>query len=471
MKYGNTFRNNIEPEYSRYYIPYNSMKKNIYLKKSFFLLILNRYCEITEDFYLKNKQNKELIYFCLLNVFSIMKITKKYNKKNDYNITDKVRQILNNQTFYKDLINEELFLKDKNCNDPCIICYSKGNYTLKLNCCGQSVCWNCLLRCYTNNYDRCSYCRNFMNTNPIIIALNKITETNNPFYNFLLSENKKPKKLLMIGLDGLRPDALLYANTPNLNNLIQNGVYNFETIVECDTISGPSWASILTGKTQSETGVDCNEIVENNKYKCKEDILTILNSNNISTTSFVSNWIGMKNITKNSKNKEYKGGKNVLENDSKMIECCERYISSNNIDNEFTFLYLNGIDDTGHNHGFTIQSKEYISYIETIDKKLKNTIEKATENKWSILITTDHGGCKKKDLEPKRITIFDSIFFVSGQVKKECVGIHGLDIPQNKRTFKLLYGDIVGNKKREILDNVKSRETFNDIINYFKILN
>ena len=154
-----------------------------------------------------------------------------------------------------------------------------------------------------------------------------------------------------------------------------------------------------------------------------------------------------------------------------MIECCERYISSNNIDNEFTFLYLNGIDDTGHNHGFTIQSKEYISYIETIDKKLKNTIKKAIENKWSILITTDHGGCKKKDLEPKRITIFDSIFFVSGQVKKECVGIHGLDIPQHKRTFKLLYGGIVDNEKREILDNVKSRETFNDIINYFQISN
>lgn len=467
MKYGNTLKENIESEYSKYYIPYNSMKKNVYLEKTFFLLILNRYCEITEDFYLKNKYEKELTSFCLFNVFSIMKITKKYNKKNNCKITNKVSQILCEKYFYKDLINEELLLKNKKCNEPCIICYDRGNYTLKLDCCKKSICWNCSLKYYANGSNRCSYCRNFMNTNPIIIALNNITETTNPFYNHILCENKEQKKLLVIGLDGLRPDALLYANTPNLDYLIQNGVYNFETIVECDTISGPSWTSIMTGKTQYETGVDCNETVEDDKYVCKEDIFTILNSNNVTTTCYLSNWIGLKNIVKNSKNIEYKDNENVLENDSKMIECCERYISSTNNDDKFTFLYLNGIDDTGHNYGFTIQSKEYISYIEAIDRKLENIIKKVIENKWSLLITTDHGGCKKTDLEPNRINIFDTIFFVSGQVKKECVGIHGLDIPQHTRTFKLLYGDIVENNKRELLGNIKSQNTFHDIINYF----
>ena len=102
-----------------------------------------------------------------------------------------------------------------------------------------------------------------------------------------------------------------------------------------------------------------------------------------------------------------------------------------------------------------------------MDKKLKNIFDKAIENNWSILITTDHGGCKKTDLDPKRIDIFDTIFFVSGQVKKECVGIHGLDIPQHTRTFKIIYGDIIDNKKREILGYVKSKETYSDILQYF----
>ena len=52
---------------------------------------------------------------------------------------------------------------------------------------------------------------------------------------------------------GMRPDAILYAKTPSMDAVIQTGVFNFDTIVEEDTISGPSWSSILTGLPQSET--------------------------------------------------------------------------------------------------------------------------------------------------------------------------------------------------------------------------
>ena len=96
-----------------------------------------------------------------------------------------------------------------------------------------------------------------MDTNPFIVGLNKLTKTKNPFYHKLLGY-KEPKKVLVIGIDGMRPDALLYADTPSMDAVIQSGVFNFDTIVEEDTISGPSWASILTGSPQSETGVYCN---------------------------------------------------------------------------------------------------------------------------------------------------------------------------------------------------------------------
>ena len=50
-------------------------KKNIFITSEFFIVILSKYCEIADKFYKDNKYNKELIYFCLLNVFSILKIT------------------------------------------------------------------------------------------------------------------------------------------------------------------------------------------------------------------------------------------------------------------------------------------------------------------------------------------------------------------------------------------------------------
>ena len=56
-----------------------------------------------------------------------------------------------------------------------------------------------------------------------------------------------------------------------MDAVIQIGVFNFDTIVEGDTISGPSWASILTDLLK-ETGVNCITQVENEKYNCKKDL-------------------------------------------------------------------------------------------------------------------------------------------------------------------------------------------------------
>ena len=37
--------------------------------------------------------------------------------------------------------------------------------------------------------------------------------------------NGQNKKLLFIGIDGCRPDALTQAQTPNIDGLIKNGIY------------------------------------------------------------------------------------------------------------------------------------------------------------------------------------------------------------------------------------------------------
>ena len=36
------------------------------------------------------------------------------------------------------------------------------------------------------------------------------------------------RKVLMIGIDGCRPDALNLANTPNIDSLIDNGAYSLK---------------------------------------------------------------------------------------------------------------------------------------------------------------------------------------------------------------------------------------------------
>ena len=63
------------------------------------------------------------------------------------------------------------------------------------------------------------------------------------------------KKVLILGIDGLRPDALIAANTPNVDRLLENGCFSAEAQTGQYTVSGPGWSSLLTGVWWSKHGV------------------------------------------------------------------------------------------------------------------------------------------------------------------------------------------------------------------------
>jgi hypothetical protein len=78
------------------------------------------------------------------------------------------------------------------------------------------------------------------------------------------------KKLLVIGVDGLRPDALMKANTPHFDRLAREGAFATNTLIQgdrykaSDTISGPGWSSLLTGVWADKHGVHDNNFTGRN---------------------------------------------------------------------------------------------------------------------------------------------------------------------------------------------------------------
>ena len=72
-------------------------------------------------------------------------------------------------------------------------------------------------------------------------------------------------RVLVIGIDGLRPDALNAARTPAIDSLIDNGCFSESTKIlgeryrKNDTVSGPGWSSFLTGVWADKHGVDNNQ--------------------------------------------------------------------------------------------------------------------------------------------------------------------------------------------------------------------
>src|SRR4051812_20813467 len=68
----------------------------------------------------------------------------------------------------------------------------------------------------------------------------------------------RAKKVLIIGIDGCRPDALRAAKAPNLEALIRDGAYSGKAQTGDATISGPGWSSMLTGVWRAKHGVRDN---------------------------------------------------------------------------------------------------------------------------------------------------------------------------------------------------------------------
>ena len=66
------------------------------------------------------------------------------------------------------------------------------------------------------------------------------------------------RRALVISVDGLRPDLLLRANTPNMHRLFQSGSYSFWARTTAMSITLPSHTSMLTGATPNRHGIFWN---------------------------------------------------------------------------------------------------------------------------------------------------------------------------------------------------------------------
>ena len=109
------------------------------------------------------------------------------------------------------------------------------------------------------------------------------------------------RKVLLIGLDGLRPDRLAVANTPNIDALISAGAYADDAHTNSTpTISGPGWSDILTGVDRAKHGVSNNSFSPPTYFDDYPSFLDRLERVNSSyTTVAIFDWPAIQNIFSN----------------------------------------------------------------------------------------------------------------------------------------------------------------------------
>ena len=208
----------------------------------------------------------------------------------------------------------------------------------------------------------------------------------------LLINAQTTKKVLLIGIDGCRADALELANTPTIDNLIVNGVYSPDALNDDITISGPGWSAILCG-VWSNKHLSIDNSFVGADYTNYPPLLKRIEDfdANLHTVS-ICNWNPINDyIVQN-----YADYKLNVSSDLEVSNEAISYISSNNPD--MIFLHFDDVDHAGHAHGFSPNVNQYISAIEGVDNLITPIIQSITlrpnyvNEDWLVLITTDHGG-------------------------------------------------------------------------------
>ena len=72
------------------------------------------------------------------------------------------------------------------------------------------------------------------------------------------------RKVLFIGIDGCRADALTTSATPAIDNLLINSIYSLNGLCAYKTWSGNGWSSMLTGVWHTKHGVTDNTFTGSN---------------------------------------------------------------------------------------------------------------------------------------------------------------------------------------------------------------
>ncbi len=213
-------------------------------------------------------------------------------------------------------------------------------------------------------------------------------------------------KVLIIGIDGCRPDALKAAETPNLDALIQAGTLFEGTDIrepngtdKADTISGPGWSNLLTGVWPDKHNVLDNKFTEPNYERYPHMFARLKEARPDAVTASFSTWppiegeiVSAADVSRNFS----ESPKDYVRWDREAAEACAEYLRTQNPD--LVVCYQGEVDGAGHAHGFHPTVPEYITAIETVDKnigKLMDAVKSRPhfdEEDWLTIVCTDHGG-------------------------------------------------------------------------------
>lgn len=256
--------------------------------------------------------------------------------------------------------------------------------------------------------------------------------------------------VMVFGIDGLRPDALQVANTPNMDGLIEKGAVTYRAFAGGPPVtnpqvssSAPGWSSILTGVWVDKHESESNAFLTPNYRDYPHFFQRILEQDPKANLASFVNWEPINDIIVKGMRSDLAdlvrmgrpwGRAGTVDRyelrDMQVAKMTAEYVATD--DPVVTFLHFDAVDNAGHSTAFAPDSPRYIQAIEAVDRAIGVAVEAVAARKdrkkerWMFAMTTDHGGIGNghggQTLEERTIPFFASGDGIDAQVSLEGPG-------------------------------------------------
>jgi hypothetical protein len=214
-------------------------------------------------------------------------------------------------------------------------------------------------------------------------------------------KSQQIKHVVVMGFDGLSPDGLENAKTPNFDKLISEGASTMHARSVLPTSSSSNWASMIMGAGPEQHGITSNSWEKNNfvlpPVVQSEDFLfpTIFNLIDAKIENAeigaIYHWDGFGRLFEK-KAVDYDISPKTADETAQLASA---YLKSKQP--SFTFIHFDHVDHAGHEYGHG--TPEYYKSVEKADIVLAEVMEAISssgiENETLVIISADHGGIGK----------------------------------------------------------------------------
>jgi arylsulfatase A-like enzyme len=192
--------------------------------------------------------------------------------------------------------------------------------------------------------------------------------------------------VVLIMMDGLRPDALVQANTPRLDAFMANGAYTLNARSVMPSVTLPCHTSIFHSVPPSRHGITSNQWAP--LARPLPGLFDLAHAAG-KRTAFFYNWEELRDIGRPGSLDLSYFRNTSYQPDGDTITAAEvaRVFAQDVPD--FTFVYFGTVDTAGHYYGW--MSEDQLGQLATVDAALGAVLDALPEDA-AIVLQSDHGG-------------------------------------------------------------------------------